>query len=401
MKSIIKKSYLNVCKVIYRVLPNYTIDNQLAKEVVHIKSMTDHIFRGYYDIDYFNKSEDKFLLHILPQKNENYGQITIGYYDFNKQIIIPVTTSNAWCWQQGARLRWFDSNCLMFNDCVKGKYVSRVVDTGSNNTEYVFERALYDVSIKKSFGLSLNFSRLQRLRPGYGYNSLNDVTKHEIASKSDGIYYVNLDSNTAELIISFNTLHLIVDPDLHGEDYVNHISISPDADKFIFFYIVCNDERKKNKVYLFCSDVKGKNPILLEDCVQTSHYTWLDDEHLLTTYLQQTDTGTNVGYRLYSLCGEKKTEYGEGILLLDGHPTFINDHSIITDTYPITKLANNQYLRKYDDDSRTLVDMGRFFQDVKYTGERRCDLHPSLHGDLISVDTSCNGLRSVVLLKQL
>jgi hypothetical protein len=87
-------------------------------------------------------------------------------------------------------------------------------------------------------------------------------------------------------------------------------------------------------------------------------------------------------------------------LTLDGHPTFIEKDIIITDTYPQVKRGNNQYLRLYADKKQNLVDLGRFFQDVRYTGEKRCDLHPSICGDYISVDTSCDGLRSVVLLKR-
>lgn len=399
MNQKLKRAYLNAWQALYRVLPKYQVNNQFAHVVDHVKSRSAHVFRGYYDIDFFDDAREKFLIHILPKEKETGNCIGIGYYDLLKKEIVQLTESHAWCWQQGSRLRWLDSTNLLFNDCLSGKYISRVVNVETKVTVRQFDAPLYDVASDKGFGLSLNFSRLQRLRPGYGYKTLEDSTIGIIASEDDGIFYVDLHSNEKKLIVSLRRLHELIRPELDGEDYINHICLSPDKDSFIFFYIVTDKPGRKSKVYLCWSDVDGKNINILESDVQTSHYTWLNNAVLLTTYLKPND-GMKQGYRLYDISKGCNREYGNGILTLDGHPTFISNESIVTDTYPQVRDGNNQYLRVYDDQNHALKNIGRFFQDVRYSGEKRCDLHPSVCGDYISVDTSCNGLRSVVLIKR-
>lgn len=399
MNQNIKRVYLNIWQGIYRVAPKFQVSKKYADVIVHMKTSSDHVFRGYYDIDYFDESHKKFLVHILPKAEENGNCIQIGYYDLEKNEIVKLADSKAWCWQQGSRLRWFDANTVIFNDCDDNRYLSRKIDVLTRKTVGKYDAPLYDASFDNKYGLSLNFSRLQRLRPGYGYKTLKDSTEGMIASENDGIFFVDLAQNTKKLLISLAKLHNLASPSLDGEDYINHICISPKGDSFTFFYIVGDKEGKKSKVYLCWSDVNGSNVKVLEDNVQTSHYTWLDNDTLLTTYLIP-NQGMRQGYRLYDVRQQKVSEYGSNILTLDGHPTFIEKDIIITDTYPQVKQGNNQYLRLYDDQKHKLIDLGRFFQDIRYSGEKRCDLHPSICKDFVSVDTSCDGLRSVVLLKR-
>lgn len=399
MNQNIKKIYLDIWQGIYRIAPRFQVSKDYADVIAHMKTSSAHVFRGYYDIDYFDKSHEKFLIHILPKAEENGNCIQIGYYDLAKKEIVKLADSRAWCWQQGSRVRWFDAKTVIFNDCDEDKYFSHKIDVLTKKTVGKYDAPLYDASFENKYGLSLNFSRLQRLRPGYGYKTVKDSTEGTVASEDDGIFYVDLAQNTKQLIICLARLHTLVNTSLDGEDYINHICISPKGDSFIFFYIVRDKDGKKSKVYLCWSEANGSNVKILEDNVQTSHYTWLDNDKLLTTYLIP-NQGMRQGYRLYDVRQQKVSEYGSNILTLDGHPTFIEKDIIITDTYPQVKQGNNQYLRLYDDQKHKLIDLGRFFQDVHYTGEKRCDLHPSICKDFVSVDTSCDGLRSVILLKR-
>ena len=397
MNKILLNTFMLGCQFIFKIFPKYKVNKDMADNIFEIYEKGAHVFRGYYDIDFFNKERNKFLVHILSENDENGNNISIGYFDINLKRLVKVCESNAWCWQQGSRLRWFDDKDILFNDCVGNQYISRVVDVQSKNTIKTFSRPLYDVCLEKEYGLSLNFSRLQRIRPGYGYRTLKDKTIGKIASSDDGIYRLDLRTDKSELIIPLKNLHSVVQPELTGEDYINHICISPMGDKFMFFYIVCDTDSSKTKVYLMCANADGSGIALLESCVQPSHYTWLDNEHLVITYWDYTD-GSKQGYRMYDIGSREWTDYGENILTLDGHPTFINDSVVISDTYPKSRKLNNQYLYIYDNDIKKSKIIGRFFQDIRYSGEQRCDLHPSLSGHSVSVDTNCFGSRRVVLM---
>ena len=397
MNAVLRNLYLGGCQLIYRVAPKYKINRSLADGACVIRKTGCHVFRGYYDIDFLNHEKDKLLVHILPKECENGNEISLGYYDIQKNEIVNICKSNAWCWQQGSRLRWFDERHILFNDCAEGMYFSRVVDIQSQKNARIFSVPFYDVCLEKEYGLGLNFSRLQRIRPGYGYRTLKDDTVNQIASSSDGIYRHDFPTDRTELILSLEKLHSIVRPEFAGEDYVNHICISPAGDRFMFFYIVCDAGSSRTKVYLMCADADGSGVTLLEKNVQSSHYTWFDNTHILVTYLGSSN-GMRQGYRLYDVQANNWMVYGESCLVLDGHPTFYDTDRIITDTYPQKEKLNNQFLYVYDNNNRQKVSVGRFYQDIRYAGERRCDLHPSLSGNMVSVDTNCFGLRCVALM---
>ena len=111
------------------------------------------------------------------------------------------------------------------------------------------------------------------------------------------------------------------------------------------------------------------------------------------------DDHTKIGYRLYNLDENSYSEFGSETLNLDGHPTFITASSIVADTYRQPKKLCNQYLFVYNREKKEKKQIGRFYHDARFYGETRCDLHPSLCDDYLSVDSSCDGLRSVFFVK--
>lgn len=396
MNQNVVKLYLKGCQLFYRVASRSSINKSIVKGLVQVKQSGNHVFRGYYDINYIDESRQKHLLHILSERATSKDHIGIGYYDFTSNEIITFAESKVWCWQQGSRLRWFDSNRAIFNDTADGRHIARIVDVNTGDEIGRTPVALYDINKESGIGVGLNFSRLQRLRPGYGYSVLEDVTIGDIGSTSDGIYTYNFNSNEVKLILRLGGLREIACATLSGEDYVNHLCLSPKGDKLMFFYIV-TEKWQRNKVYLMCSDISGENCYVLENQVQSSHYCWVDNDNLLVTYIDF-EHQAKQGYRIYNTSTGEFKDYASGILSLDGHPTWVGHDSIIADTYPQKSKMNNQYLYLYNGNNRKLVEIGRFFQDIRYTGEQRCDLHPSISQNIISIDTSCDGLRSVFII---
>ena len=84
-----------------------------------------HIFGGYYDINILNHKNSKILVH-RKKINSNDNSLEIGYYNLkDTRDFIKIDKSEAWCWQQGSRLRWIDGNNIISYNCVRdGNYVN-------------------------------------------------------------------------------------------------------------------------------------------------------------------------------------------------------------------------------------------------------------------------------------
>ena len=178
------------------------IDNRYLEEKRLIEFPGYHTFRGYYDLNYLSADKTKFLVHRLPVNANNNRDTSceIGYVDMTTGDFHKVAETHAWCWQQGSRLRWHpvEHNCIIFNDADPDGYCAKIVDVDSGECVQKIPSPLYDVTPDFSYGLTLNYSRLQRLRPGYGYNFFDDATKNEPASQNDGIWRVDLNNNSKE-----------------------------------------------------------------------------------------------------------------------------------------------------------------------------------------------------------
>lgn len=84
-------------------------------------------------------------------------------------------------------------------------------------------------------------------------------------------------------------------------------------------------------------------------------------------------------------------------LVQDGHPTFINDSCFITDTYPLENSV--QHLLIYDFENNKCNELLKAFSDPRMYIEKRCDMHPRLHGNYVSIDsTFSEGVRKIILL---
>ena len=97
----------------------------------------------------------------------------------NKATIIA--TTHSWNVQQGCMAQWlgpkFDQE-IIYNDFRDGKFVSVVLNVFTGE-ERMLAKPVYSVTSDGSFALTLDFARLHRLRPGYGYSNVEETTKNE------------------------------------------------------------------------------------------------------------------------------------------------------------------------------------------------------------------------------
>lgn len=403
-----------------------------------------HVFFGYYDLPQINASGNKLLVHIAD-KNANPARDTaeIGYFDFSRKAdglftgdYHRLVSTRAWCWQQGARLRWHPlcQDTILYNDSDSDSgsgsgYVTKSLDI-KNGATSVIAPALYDMSCDFRYGVHVNFAKLQRLRPGYGYGDGKQKTD-EPALDEDGVFLANLSNGELKLIVP------LTDFASYGssrEHYINHVSFCPDGSKFIFFHIMGDNSadrlpdglrkvslvgkritnslcgKSDNKISgrsieLYLYDISISSLKLLEKDSVTSHYCWRNDNELLTTSVKSGVTE----YSIYDISAGTRNVIGRDHLRCDGHPTFLSGGgTIISDFY--AQGNRRQKLFAFNIDKNEFVILSDLDYMQPKSRDRRCDLHPRVWENgsdiLITTDTTCgngksrpNGLRKVAVCR--
>ena len=360
---------------------------QSSYKINRISDSKADVFFGYYDITPFDKT-DKKLLYI---KRYNDKSVDIILRDIFTETETVLTTSNAWNWQQGCRLRWIDDNIISFNDYRKGEYINRILDLNTSNLKNI-SWPLYDISPDKSLGLSLNFERLGFLRPGYGYRCQN-IKPSDF--DDTGISIIDIASNTVIKEIPLSEIHKITDSKQPiASCYINHLAFGPTSNKFLFFWIeIINGYHKAS---LIVYDILTQQYHILENEMKVSHYVWESDNSIICSAYKAPSL---CNYYRYSLENNSKEVISPQILNQDGHPSFFTEREIITDTYPdkngfqklfIVGISNTQ-----------VKGLLRIYSNPQNTGEKRTDLHPRLNHkkNSICIDSRINKRREIIILE--
>lgn len=373
---------------------SYQINKDYIEKYNFYSVPNRHCFMGYYDFEQIHNNK-LIALSVDKKANPKHDKADIVCFDlYNPHEYSVIGDTGAWCWQQGSRIKWLQNreNCIICNDIERDKYISKIIDVNNKTCESIISEPLYDIASDESYGISLNFERSERLRPGYGYSVLKDKTSGECYPDNDGLWYVNISSGKKELLVSLYELaEEDIDRDMY-EHYINHISISPNNEKIFFLYIKKElySERRCTAGYIYDMKARRFFPLNISGM---SHYDWLDDNQII--YVAGMGGG-KIGYFSIDISSLEKTQIGENILVEDGHPTCLSE-GIISDTYP----HKNQYQELFYYDSRVGKNViGKFFHKPTFHHDERCDLHPRLsktpEGFFLTIDTTCNnGVRSV------
>jgi hypothetical protein len=326
--------------------------------------------------------------------------IQLGYfYLHDAKRFVAVGQTPTWCWQMGCRLQWYPEDpdrLILYNTMVNGSYGSVVQDTSTKKIESQFGCPIYVIDQSGRRGLSLNFSRLHRLRPGYGYRNLPDVTEDRKAPEDDGIRRFDLTNGQSEVIVDLKRLATFEPlPSMeNAEHYVNHLAFNPSGARFMFFHLWVVNGQRYNR--LITSDWAGEDLYILESEGTVSHYTWKSETELLAT-VHYGKKGTR--YNLYSDKSTFKTMIASNLLNRDGHPSYSpNGDRLLTDTYP--DKYGEQYLLLLTSENK-LQNLASLYSPPRFRNETRCDLHPrwDREGKLICVDETTKGLRKLGVLR--
>jgi len=311
-----------------------------------------------------------------------------------------IATTLAWNWQQGAMLQWHptDPERLFFhNDRRDGRFVCVVRDIMGAERR-VYDRPVYAVLPDGETAFSVNFSRLARHRPGYGYVGCVDPLSDDRAPDGDGIWRLDLASGKANLIVSLAEL-ASRDVKLSMVDafhYINHVQISRGGKRVAFFHIWCASEDGL-EVRLYTCRPDGSDLRCLLDTGDVSHYDWYGDEAILV-WAVPPDQG-NPRFLFVPIDGVL-SPFSTDVLTEDGHCSFSPDRKwVLNDTYPDTFGMRTLMLVSWPTGRR--VDLARLYSPKsRWWGEIRCDLHPrwSRDGRQVCLDSVHEGTRQIYVV---
>jgi len=362
------------------------VSEDLVLEARAVTSKPDLHFLGYYDTTPWDAT-DRYMLCLQvgfqgrPQTPEDH--VTVGVIDTAEgNQWRSVARTPAWNWQMGTRLQWLGSEpdrLIIHNDRERNRFVSIIRDAFTEDIEAVLPLPIYAVNTSGTRAVTLNFSRVARTRPGYGYVGLPDPGEGVLCPEDDGIWVMDVPSGENELIITLaQAAQIERRADMDGaEHWFNHLLWAPDSDRFIFLHRWKREQDRAWFTRLFTAKCDGTDICLLADDDLVSHFDWRDPDHVLAWarveglgdyyFLFQDRAGTGAA-------GSPKI-VGQGVLTCDGHCSYSPDRRwILTDTYPDAEKKRTLLL--YNEESGQRVDLGRFYSMPVGDVQCRCDLHP-------------------------
>jgi hypothetical protein len=358
-----------------------------------------HVFFGYYDVSPFHSDQDIALAMMADIANESphihHPEIKIGFFNLKDKDLKfqPLTQSMSWNWQQGCRLQWMpgEGANFLFNDYESGRYISKVFSLSERTVRKKYDMPVYAVSCNGETALTLDFERLHRYRPGYGYNN---GSKNQF-NDNVAVYLMDLRNSEQTSFILYSQLHDIMGKPYENKEYINHLSFSPDGKTFLFFYVKI--EKGKRKTSLFLSHTEKKELKYILGGYSPSHYCWKNEKTILITAFKN-DGRKRLHYLLVDSDSGKFKIVNEQHLKKDGHPSFINDDHFISDTYP--SLLGHQQLFAANGKATYRQNIASFYLPQEFAGETRCDLHPRLsqQKDKICTDIVKNGKRAMAVI---
>ncbi|MBD3186982.1 hypothetical protein GF325_09160, partial [Candidatus Bathyarchaeota archaeon] len=185
---------------------------------INITPQEGHYLFGYYDRNPFS-IENRFHLALkvphdgrLPLQGET---AEVGVIDIAEREFIRITSTEAWCHQQGAMTQWIPGkkDRFIFNDAIPRtlagktkinegwKLISRVHDVNGNHVRDM-DFPIYIISHNGRWGITLDFSRIPRR--GYSYARAPLPSGEPLPNiDRDGVFLVNLDTGEKKLVLSY------------------------------------------------------------------------------------------------------------------------------------------------------------------------------------------------------
>lgn len=361
-----------------------------------------HHWFGYYDKTPWDATGRYLLVNetdFVDRQPKPGEAITVGMVDLkNGDEFVPLGTTAAWSWQQGTMLQWLGSNPareVVYNAVADGEPAAVVHDIRTGKSR-VLPRPVYGLSPDGTQTVTLDFARLHRLRPGYGYASYRERFAEHPAPDQLGVWRMDMATGKNALVVTLKQL-AAQKPDERfagAHHWVNHLQFSPGGKRFAFLHRWRVGE-KPWSTRLYAATPDGSDLRLLMDTGMVSHYDWRDDDTILA-WARTTDRGD----KFYLIdAGGKPPETVFPEVTRDGHCSYSPDRKwVLNDTYPDKERMQSLMLLKAATGRR--FDLNAFHSPPRYTGPVRCDLHPRWNrdGTMVCIDGCHEATRQVYVL---
>lgn len=404
VKKVIKRAYQ---RTMYAISPKIKAEGNITR--VSPDDQNHEYFFGYYDKSPWDIT-DRYMLcmrandtwsDVSPKETADILLIDTEKNEGDKDRVKKIAETRAWNVQQSCMLQWLGpdfSSRVLYNDYRDGKYVS-VILTLATMEEKVILAPVYSVSVDGKFALTLDFSRLYNLRPGYGYYNVPEKTKDVALPDTTAIWRVDLETGEVTDLLKYTDFaNFQPRPEIKEEGSVhkvNHIMLSPNGKRFMVLYRWFCGQRKYTR--LVTCNVDGTDMYVLSDDDMVSHCYWKNDSEILAFENKKS------GGPGYYLMKDKTQEYIHcwPQFSNDGHPSYSPDGSmIVTDSYPDRARVASINLMDGDEKKKENTTIARVFAPFKYDNDTRCDLHPRWNhaGDKICFDSIFEGHRGLYIV---
>lgn len=402
VKKVIKRVYQ---RSMYAISPKIKFEGNITR--ISPDDNGHEYFFGYYDKSPWDIT-DRYML--CMKANDTWSDVSpkeeaeillIDTQENNKVRVLAKT--RAWNVQQSCMLQWLGpdySSRILYNDFRDDKYCSVILNVESGKEEKVISAPIYSVSADGKFALTLDFSRLYNLRPGYGYYNEKEKTEGVALPDTTAIWRVDLESGEVTPVLKYTDFaNFEPRPEMKeagSVHKVNHIMLSPNGKRFMVLYRWFNGHRKYTR--LVTCDVDGTDMYVLSDDDMVSHCFWKNDNEILA-FENKKDGGPG-----YYLMRDKTQEYIHcwPQFSNDGHPSYSpNGSLIVTDSYPDRARVASINLMDGDENKKENTTIARVFAPFKYDNDTRCDLHPRWNhaGNKICFDSVFEGHRGLYVVE--
>ncbi len=374
-----------------------------------------HHFFAYYD----KCPWDTTGRYMLAMEIDFHGRqprlgeaLTVGMIDLaegNKYL--PLDTTLAWNWQQGTMLQWLGKATdreIVYNGVEDGRFIAIVRDVHGGKTRRL-PRPVYAVSNNGRQAVTLDFARVEKRRPGYGYINVPDATEGKIAPADAGIYWMDMQTGENKRIIDLAwAAGNRPDERFQGAiHWFNHMQFNPSGTRFLFLHRWGIERQPPDPsapipyskwwTRLYTANPDGGDIKLLYDEAMLSHFDWRDDGTILA-WAQRKEPGSRF-YLIDQVTG-RHTVVGEGVLTHDGHCSYSPDRKwILTDSYPNKEHKQRLILFRPADNHR--IEIGQFYQPPELLHQPyRCDLHPRWNrdGSAVCIDSTHENTRQMYVV---